>query len=69
MITKLLALMAVIALSITVSVVTLIFGWGLEPKSWAVIVFVGFFGHLFVSMVNQRLLNEITKENKSEQNY
>lgn len=61
--------MAVIALSITVSVVTLIFGWGLEPKSWFVIVFVGFFGHLFVSMLNQRVLNEITKENKSEQNH
>lgn len=55
--------MAVIALSITVSVVTLIFGWGLEPKSWAVIVFVGFFGQLTVSIVSQRVFKEVTKEN------
>lgn len=63
MTTKLLAVMAVIAMAITINVVTLIFGWGLEPKSWLVIVCVGFFGQLTVSIVSQRVFKEVTKEN------
>ena len=54
--------MAVIAMAITINVVTLIFGWGLEPKSWFVIVCVGFFGQLTVSIVSQRVFKEVTKE-------
>ena len=61
MLTKLLAATALLAFSLAASVLTLMLGWGLEPKSWTAIVLIGFFGHLVIQVVGQKVLNE-TKE-------
>ena len=53
-----------IAISIGVSVLVMIHGWGLDPKSWWWIVGVYFFGHLLgqlfvkAGMLNQEENNE-----------
>ena len=33
------------------SIVSMIHGWGLEPKSWNVIIFVGFGGLIFTQIL------------------
>ena len=58
MLTKFLAVVALLAFSLAASVLTLMFGWGLEPKSWTAIVLVGFFGHLVVQVIGQKVLAE-----------
>ena len=36
-----------ICLGVACTIITMIFGWGLEPKSWGVIIGIGVFGHIF----------------------
>lgn len=36
-----------LAVGISFSILSFIYGWGLEPKSWAWIIGAGFFGQLF----------------------
>ncbi len=49
--------LAVITLSSTIgigmSVLTLIYGWGLQPKNWGWIIGAGFFGMLFSKLLLQ----------------
>ena len=58
MLTKLLAAAALLALSLAASVLTLMLGWGLEPKSWTAIVLIGFFGQIAITALGQKLLKE-----------
>jgi hypothetical protein len=39
-------------LSFCLGLVTMIFGWGLEPKSWGVIIGVGVFGQIFALTIS-----------------
>lgn len=50
MITKLIASLALLALAVVINIATMIFGWGLEPKSWTVIILIGFFGQMFIQV-------------------
>jgi hypothetical protein len=58
MITKLVALTAVVAASIGLSVATLIFGWGLEPKSWSAIILFGILGQVVVSSLYRKIMED-----------
>jgi hypothetical protein len=58
MITKLVALIAVVASSIGLSVATLIYGWGLEPKSWTAIIIFGIFGQVVVSSLYRKIMED-----------
>jgi hypothetical protein len=58
MTTKLMASVAVIALAISLQVLTLTYGWGLEVKSWAVIILIGFFGQVFTHAIARKILDE-----------
>jgi len=52
---KFLALLFIIAVSVTASILTFIYGWGLQPKSWTWIIGVGFFVQVFLYMVRDRI--------------
>jgi hypothetical protein len=58
MITKLVALIAVVASSIGLSVATLIYGWGLEPKSWTAIILFGVVGQVVVSSIYRKIMED-----------
>ena len=58
MITKLVALTAVVTASIGLSVATLIFGWGLEPKSWPAIIVFGILGQVVVSSLYRKIMDD-----------
>lgn len=58
MLTKIIALIAVLALSLATSVLTLILGWGLQPKSWTAIILLGFVGNLIVHTIARKILDE-----------
>lgn len=61
MITKIVALLAVFAMSLTISVLTMVFGYGVLPKSWTAIVLLGFVGQIFVHGVARKILDEDKK--------
>jgi hypothetical protein len=58
MITKLVALFAIVTASIGLSVATLIYGWGLEPKSWTAIIFFGIVGQVIVSSLYRKIMED-----------
>jgi hypothetical protein len=58
MITKIIAALFLLTLSFAISVLTLIFGWGLQPQSWAVIILVGFFGNGLIQILVKKVLSE-----------
>jgi len=45
----------VLAVLIGLDILVKIYGWGLQPRSWAWIIGVGFFANLFVHMIASRL--------------
>jgi len=48
---KLIVAVVGLFVAISISVIVMIYGWGLEPKNWSVIIFVYFFGQLFAQML------------------
>jgi len=48
---QLLVLCLGITLSVGMSVLVMIYGWGLEPKSWWWIIGVGFFGQIIAQAI------------------
>jgi drug/metabolite transporter (DMT)-like permease len=40
-----------LAIAICLSIVNMIYGWGVSPKSWGVIIGVGFFGQVFAQII------------------
>ena len=40
-----------VALSITISILVMKHGWGIEPKSWGWIIGAGFFGQVFAHLL------------------
>jgi len=38
-------------IAVTVSILTMIYGWGLTPKSWGWIIGCGFFGVIFAHVI------------------
>jgi sterol desaturase/sphingolipid hydroxylase (fatty acid hydroxylase superfamily) len=56
--TKIIAMLAVFTVSVIASVLTLMYGWGLQPKNWWWIIGVGIFFHAFWQIVAQRVMNE-----------
>ena len=57
-ITKFVAMLRVIAFAITLQVLTLIYGWGLEIKNLWAIIFLGFFGQIFVHSIGKKVLED-----------
>ena len=62
MLSKLLALLAVMAVSVATSILVSIYGWGLTPHSWKVIIGVGFIWQTFWSLIGERVLKELREE-------
>jgi hypothetical protein len=56
--TKIIAMISVVALAISVQVLTLIYGWGLEVKSWAAIIGWGVVGHTVVRAIGDAVLQD-----------
>ena len=54
---KLIAAMALYTLIIIVGVLTMIHGWGLEPKSWGWIIGAGVFGQTVLSIMQALMEN------------
>lgn len=40
-------------MSVLISMATMIWGWGVEPKSWAIIIILGVFGQIFAQVIIQ----------------
>ena len=55
---KILALFFVLAVTVGMSILTMIYGWGLEPKSWWWIIGVGVFGQVFMKVIGNKVFNE-----------
>ena len=55
---KILALFFVFAVLVGMSILTMIYGWGLEPKSWWWIIGVGVFGQVFMKVIGNKVFNE-----------
>ncbi|MCP4607726.1 MAG: hypothetical protein GY845_03275 [Planctomycetes bacterium] len=53
---KLIALLFVITVTIGMSILVMIYGWGLEPKSWWWIIGVGIFGQMFMKLIGDKVL-------------
>lgn len=56
--TKLIALLTVLAVMVGLSVLTSIYGWGLTPKNWWWIIGVGLFGQIFMKLIGDAVMNE-----------
>lgn len=52
---KLLANVFCLALIVLISILTMIYGWGLTPKSWWWIIGCGFFAALFIRLVADKI--------------
>jgi hypothetical protein len=55
MLNAMLALLCVTALAVALSVLVMIYGWGLTPQSWWWIIGGGVFGQLFIRFVFSRI--------------
>ncbi len=53
---KLLAGLFVLIVMVGLQVVVMIYGWGLAPKSWWVIVGIGVFGQTFMKMIGDKVI-------------
>lgn len=62
------ALFSVMALAIASSVLVMIYGWGLTPKSWWWIIGVGLFGQMVIRVLLDRLDSEIKAAKHKEPN-
>jgi uncharacterized membrane protein YjjB (DUF3815 family) len=58
MLSKFLALLFVILIAVGMQILTYIYGWGMQPRSWVWIIGVGVFGHMFSMMIAQKLVKE-----------
>lgn len=48
---KLVTVIFGLVVGVGTSILTMIYGWGLEPKSWFWIIFVSLFGHIFAQVI------------------
>lgn len=48
---RLLLALLTMALVVVLGVVNMIYGWGVSPKSWGVIIGVGVFGQIFAHII------------------
>lgn len=62
MLNRFLAALLVISLTVGLSVLVTIKGWGLEPKSWEWIIGGGVFGHVFLRMIGDHVLRSGKKD-------
>nr|WP_294864360.1 hypothetical protein [uncultured Pseudogulbenkiania sp.] len=62
MLNRILAVLLVIALTVALSVLVTIKGWGLEPKSWEWIIGGGVFGGTFLRMLGEHVLRSGKKD-------
>lgn len=62
MLTQLIALLAIFAAQVGMSLIAMIFGWGLWPKNWWVVIGVGVFGTLFAHLVASKVIKECGKK-------
>jgi RsiW-degrading membrane proteinase PrsW (M82 family) len=58
MLSKLFALLFVLSLTIGLQILSYIYGWGMQPRSWWWIIGVGIFGHAFSMMIAQKIVKE-----------
>ncbi len=60
---KLLAYVFILGVLVAGQVAVMIYGWGLQPRSWWWIVGFGFFGNLFLHFIADKLRKESKEEN------
>lgn len=58
MLNKLVAIVSMFAISVGCSVCVMIYGWGLQPRSWWWIIGVGFFVQVAIYAIVGRLKKE-----------
>lgn len=58
MTTKLVALLGIVCFGVGLQILTLIYGWGLEVKSWAAIILLGVVGQTFNNFLATKILKE-----------
>ncbi len=58
MITKLVALLAVTAGAVAISIATMVYGYGVEVKSWPAIIGLGVFAQTFFQVVLRKVVDE-----------
>jgi len=58
---SLLARLFLLAMLVAITPLTMIYGWGLQPKSWGWIIGFGFFANVAVMMLNHLLEREEKK--------
>jgi len=56
--TKLVALLGITSAAVATQVAVLMYGWGLEPKSWVWIIGAGVFLQVFIRSAGERILKE-----------
>jgi hypothetical protein len=59
LLTKLIALLSISCVSIGISIASLVYGFGLEVKSWVALILLGVFAQTFTHMILGKLLKEI----------
>lgn len=57
---KLLATLLVICAVVGLSILVMIYGWGLEPKSWWWIIGGGVIGQVFLKVIGDKVLKSET---------
>ena len=55
---KLMSVFFVLTVMIALQVVVMMYGWGLEPKSWWIIVGIGVFGQGFMKLIDDKCMKE-----------
>lgn len=54
---KFIATLAVLAALVGLSVLVMMYGWGLQPKSWWWIVGGGVFGNVFLKVIGDKVMS------------
>lgn len=58
MLSKFIAILVTLILLVACQIAVMIYGWGIQPKSWWWIIGVGFFVQLALSLIAERLKKE-----------
>ena len=60
--TKFLALISVFCMAVGLQIVVMIYGWGLSPKNWWVIIGLGVIGSVFAHSIARKVIDEFNKK-------
>jgi hypothetical protein len=53
---KILALTFVFIIAVGMQIITMVYGWGLKPQNWWVIIGIGIFGQIFMKILGDAVI-------------